>query len=133
MASTLDTRDGIVSYTLYTKIRPFDFQFGLGLSRHPDLFANKFIGVTLDYFDSLQFDVNACQTSWYDEDLKENADNYHRFMTNYLRSRNKADAARQTWSGYALAEYGFTAITDDDVSIIADPTGNEVYARFHKE
>lgn len=132
LESTLDMSDSVIGFSLNTKIKPSDIQFGIGQTRHPDLFARKFIGVALEFFENLGYRINCCKAYWVNEEMEEYADNYHSFMNAFRRTGNKAESARLTWTGRALAEYGFTAITDDDVHIIQDPNDNEVYAYFRK-
>lgn len=139
MVGVLDTQQKILGFALNTKVKSQDLQFGLGRTRHPDMFANKFIGIALSYFDSIGYAIHCCRAYWINEEKTSDAVNYYSFMRAFKRTGNKIEAARQTWTGRVLAEYGFHVSTEEDIQFSQDPTGseaypdeNEVYVYFRK-
>lgn len=119
----------VASFVLYTKEPPFDIRPGLGQIPHPDLFAGRFVGYSLWFFQQIGIDTGVCQGRWVESDK---SDNYWQFIEGLAKSGSKSNAAKSTWSGQTFARYGFTVVGENDVVIDNRRDPIEVIANFHK-
>jgi len=79
-------------------------------SRHPDLYAKKFIGVALAYFDARGIKIDSIMGRW-----EKGGDNYNQYRAALAgikdpNSSQKVAAAKETWSGKTFMAYGFTDV-----------------------
>lgn len=104
--------DRAVNFSLYTtylnkkSIEDFPWE------RHPDLFADRFVGIALQYFEDRQVKIEICRDTWMPD-----SDNFIAYREELNRSGDKVKAAKNTWSGKIYAKYGFSEIGEKDIKL----------------
>lgn len=93
-------------------------------SRHPDLFAAKFIGVALHHFARNGFRPDCLEAEW-----TPGGDNYNTFKDGMQTHRDKRDAVLATWTARIIAQYGFTRVEYHNIDVSLDKVG----VLFYKE
>lgn len=88
--------------------------------KHPDLYAARFVGKALQFFEERWGVVPTHFTgSWSHEE--GHSDNFELFKKHYTAAETRGDsvfAARNTWSGKIMEEqYGFNDITRNDITV----------------
>ena len=88
--------DGKVAFDIRTK----DFKT---VSKHPDMYAAQFIGFAFEYFINSGITPKGGRTTW----QQGTSDNYQMFVDEYDKSKDKIKAAKSTWTGKVLKNFGF--------------------------
>ena len=100
-----------------------------GKKRSPIMNAKKFVGESIEYFDSQGIPPNVFEARWdHDEDnLKQYQENLTQLDWDPVR------AARETWTGRNIAPYGFTEVSPEDISTEGPQDALRMKVRFHRE
>ncbi len=101
---------GIASFNLRTKILPIHDQEYNGVTRHPDMFAGKFVRLALDFFNSQDQQVGACESRWLPD-----SDNFAMFVDEFAKTGDLVKSAHVTWSGQNFALNGYSQLLEDNI------------------
>jgi hypothetical protein len=107
LGKTLQDSDSI-RFMLYSRPEArvaVDLNFLTVSGHHPDLFAARFIDLSLAYFKAQGVEVEFCQGFWFSGET-----NYAQFSQGLGRGLSNSEAARQTWSGRQFVRHGFSRV-----------------------
>jgi len=77
---------------------------------HPDFHAKRFISYALAHFESNGLKIHTFSGTW-----GEDSTNFRQYHEARSHGLAPAEAAKSTWSGRTMAQFGFTDIEDVDV------------------
>jgi len=97
----------VISEILFVGVRSRDKETG---ERHPDLFAKKFIGWAVAYFENQGHLINRFMGNWTRGEGKYSSTNFDAYQAGRKSGMNPAEAAMSTWTGKTVAELGFTEV-----------------------
>lgn len=98
-------------FVLQKEKSPMDHgEVELPWDRHPDLNGKGFIGVAYDFFESIGRDITFLRGVWF-----STSKNQAEYLSNRAAGMNKANSARNTWTGRTYGQYGFTEVRGKDV------------------
>lgn len=118
----------IISFNLRTVIDLLDSTGVKIRLRHPDMYAGKFVGSALDYFESCGNNISVCKSVW----LPPGSDNYDIFMKAFQKTGDKLQAAKATIDAGILAKYGFHNIDEEGILMepLSEINGFKIKASF---
>lgn len=97
-------------FGLTTKISQMDYNKEFPWTKHPDMFAKKFVGFALQYFRDMKIPVDICCGIWAPQ-----SDNYKSYIKELEQSGDQVRAAMNTWSGQVFIGYGYSEICEKDI------------------
>lgn len=110
LTANADSIGGVLTLNLNTKGYKDDPEL-----RHPDMYAGEFVGNALRILKRRGIVPCTFQGVW--SNISGYRDNYHQFHRAYDKTKdNRAEAARETWSGRTLGRF-FPHIRNANVSI----------------
>lgn len=116
---TLDIETKSIEFSLYTKLNKQDQPEFANASKHPDLYASRFIEAVLCCCCERGWQIDQVKSYW----VKDRSDDFPIFEEDYKKHNDSAHAARKTSSASRWARYGFTEIDSKKIKVIKNNSG----------